>query len=319
MYDVAALGELLIDFAPYGKSQKGNFLFECNPGGAPANVLAALSKLGRKTAFIGKVGNDNFGQFLKNVLNETDIDTNGLVFSEDIKTTLAFVHLDEQGDRTFSFYRNPGADMMLNVNEIDEDIIMNSRIFHFGSVSMTDEPVRSATLKAVNTAKDNDKIISFDPNLRPALWKDLVEAKEVISVGMKYANIIKISEEELEFITDSKDLVKGTEILMSDYSIDIICVTLGSEGCFYRKGNDTGKISGYKVNTIDTTGAGDGFLGGLLYSILEINKNLNEISIKELEEAVRFANALGALATTKTGAIPAMPELREINRLMNNI
>lgn len=317
MCDVVALGELLIDFTPSGKSDKGNALFECNPGGAPANVLSALARLGKKTRFIGKVGNDNFGIFLKNTLDENKINTESLSFSQDVKTTLAFVHLDEKGDRSFSFYRKPGADIMLNEEEVKSSFIEDCKIFHYGSLSMTDEPTKSATLKAIEIAKSLGKIISFDPNLRPALWKDLDIAKKTIIDCMKYADILKISEEELEFITGTKDLSEGSEILKAKYGIKLIFVTLGSEGCYYRMGELSGRVTGYKVKAIDTTGAGDGFLGGILYKILTINKKIDELKVEEIEEAVDFANALGACVTTKKGAISSMPNLVDIDNLRN--
>jgi fructokinase len=316
MYDVVALGEILIDFTPIGKSEKGNFIFESNPGGAPANVLASLAKLGKKTSFIGKVGRDNFGMFLESVLNENEINTDGMLYSDNIKTTLAFVNLDDKGDRSFSFYRNPGADMMLNKEEIKEKLINQCRIFHFGSVSMTDEPSKGATLRAIEVSRALGKIISFDPNLRPALWKDINIAKSTIVDALKYADILKISEEELEFITGSKDLVEGSELLINQYGKMLIFITLGSEGCFYRKGNSCGRVPGYKVNAIDTTGAGDGFLGGMLYKILESNKPLDELSVEEIVDAIHFANGVGAYVTTKKGAISIMPEKHEVEKLI---
>lgn len=317
MYDVVALGELLIDFSPVGNSDKGNVIFECNPGGAPANVLAALAKLGKKTSFIGKVGDDQFGLFLKSVLDENKINTDGLVFSKDINTTLAFVHLDDKGDRSFSFYRKPGADMTLNSEEVDLNLIEQCRIFHFGSISMTDEPSKGATIKAVEFAKASGKVISFDPNLRPNLWDSLDIAKKTIEEGLKYADILKLSEEELEFLTGTQDLLEGTEFIKDKYGVELIFITLGSEGCFYRIDDFIGRVEGYKVNAIDTTGAGDGFFGGVLYSILELNKDLKEINVEEIEKSIKFANALGGLVTTKIGAIPAMPELNEIEQLIN--
>jgi fructokinase len=312
MFDVIALGEVLIDFTPVGKSETGEIRFEQNPGGAPANVLCALAKLGKRTAFIGKVGNDQFGHYLNSVLQKNKINTDGVVFTEDINTTLAFVHLNDQGDRSFSFYRNPGADMLLHESELDLAMIENSRIFHFGSISMTHEPSASATLKAVSFAKENGLLISYDPNLRVNLWSDLKHAKNMIEMGLKYADILKISEEELEFITGTKDLTKGSEYIFSHFSTKLIFVTLGSKGCFYRLGHETGKCSGYEIESIDTTGAGDAFLAGVLYQIIEKNKVITDLSLIDVEQMVSFANAVGALATTKKGAIPAMPTLEEI-------
>jgi fructokinase len=312
MFDCIALGEVLIDFTPAGKSETGEVRFEQNPGGAPANVLCALAKLGKRTAFIGKVGNDQFGHYLNSVLQKNKVNTDGVVFTEDINTTLAFVHLNDQGDRSFSFYRNPGADMLLHESELDLAMIGNSRIFHFGSISMTHEPSASATLKAVSFAKENGLLISYDPNLRVNLWSDLNHAKNMIEMGLKYADILKISEEELEFITGTKDLTKGSEYIFSHFSTKLIFVTLGSKGCFYRLGHETGKCSGYEIESIDTTGAGDAFLAGVLYQIIEKNKIITDLSLKDVEQMVSFANAVGALATTKKGAIPAMPTLEEI-------
>ena len=316
MFDVVALGELLIDFTPAGFSEKGNVLFERNPGGAPANVLAALAKLGKKVSFIGKVGNDQFGNFLREVLEANHIDTTGLVFSEEVNTTLAFVHLDETGDRSFSFYRKPGADMMLTKEEINSTQVQQTRIFHFGSLSMTHEPVKSATMKALKHGREKGILISYDPNLRPALWQNLDQAKEVILQGMEYADILKISEEELLFLTATEDLEKGTEMLRAQYDVQLVLVTLGAEGCFYRFRENTGLIKGYKVKAVDTTGAGDGFFGGALYQVLQKNKKIQEFTVQDVEDSIRFANAVGALATTKKGAIDAMPSLEQVQELM---
>lgn len=319
MFDVVALGELLIDFTPIGKSEKGNDIYESNPGGAPANVLAALAKLNRKTAFIGKVGKDSFGILLKEVLDKNNISSEGLRFSEDINTTITFVSLDKKGDRSFVFYRKPGADMMLKEDEIDYELIKNSKVFHFGSVSMTSEPCRTATLKAAAYARENGLLVSYDPNLRILLWKNEEEARNQILEGMKYADVLKISEEELEFITGIKDFAKGTAYLKNTYDIKLIFVTLGSEGCFYRAGNITGKLDGYKVNAIDTTGAGDAFLGGALYKIIEMDKKITELDDSDMKQIVSFANGVGALVTTKKGAISVMPDKTEIEKQMEQI
>lgn len=316
MMDVVALGELLIDFTPVGKSENGNVLFERNPGGAPANVLAALAKLGKRTAFIGKVGDDQFGRFLSGVLEGIGIDTAGMVYSREINTTLAFVHLNEEGDRSFSFYRKPGADMMLEERELNMPLVEQATVFHFGSISMTHEPAKSATLKAVKHAKENGVLVSFDPNLRPALWNDLEEARKTIREGMRYADIVKISEEELEFITGITDLEQGSKILYDQFETQLIFITLGSKGCYYRAGNQTGQKSGYTVKTTDTTGAGDAFLGGALFQIIESRQAIAHLSMDDIGIIVSFANAVGALATTKKGAIPAMPVMEEVEALM---
>jgi fructokinase len=316
MYDVTAIGEVLIDFTPGGSTENDILLFERNPGGAPANVVAALAKLGKKTSFIGKVGNDEFGIFLRDELKNSQIETKGLVFSDEINTTLAFVHLNHQGDRSFTFYRNPGADMTLREEEVDLDIIKESRIFHFGSLSMTHEPAASATLKAVAYAKDKGLIISYDPNLRKALWDNLDRARFTILEGFKYADIVKISDEELEFLTGTKELESGSLELQNRFQTPLIFVTLGAEGSFYRFGNQVGLLSGYPVKTVDTTGAGDAFLAGILYRVLEGNKSLTQLTVMDIEQMVGFANAVGALATTKKGAIPAMPSVGEVYTLM---
>jgi fructokinase len=318
MYDITALGELLIDFTPAGFSESGRILFKQNPGGAPANVLASLSKLQKKTAFIGKVGNDQFGLFLKNVLDQIDVDTSGLVFSGNANTTLAFVHLDEKGDRTFSFYRNPGADTTLTVEDVDFDLIKNTRIFHFGSLSLTHHPAAETTLAAVAFAKENGAIISFDPNLRESLWDNLERAKKMMYKGLESSDVVKISEEELIFLTGVSDLEEGTRILSNTCHVPLMFITLGGNGCFFRMGENTGYVPGFEVDVKDTTGAGDGFLGGVLYKILEKKCLIDSLTYEDLMEIAAFANAVGALATTKKGAIWSMPALDEIQTLFSS-
>jgi len=316
MLDLAAIGELLIDFTPSGKSDQGNPLFECNPGGAPANVLAAITRLGGTGAFIGKVGSDTFGSFLSDTLKNNGIDDKGLMFDTKVNTTLAFVHLSETGDRSFSFYRDPGADMMLSFEDVDKDIIKNAKAFHFGSVSMTHEPSRTATLESASCARAMGKTISYDPNLRPALWNSLEEAKEVILKGMEFADILKISEEELTFLTGETDLEKGADRLADLYNGRILLVTLGPDGCFFGMDGRYDRLPTYDVKTIDTTGAGDAFLGGFLFKIRPYFGRLQELTFEELHDAVDFANAVGSLATTRKGAIPAMPRLEEVMALI---
>jgi fructokinase len=318
MFDVTALGELLIDFTPLGLSENGNTIYERNPGGAPANVLAALTRLGARTSFIGKVGYDQFGSFLREYLVENHIDVTGLKTCDTVNTTLAFVHLNRAGDRSFSFYRNPGADMMLDKNDIPVNVIAGSRIFHFGSISLTDEPARSATIRALNIARDHDLIISYDPNLRPPLWRSLAEAERGIRIGLEYADVLKISEEELEFITKESNLERGTKIL-DNMGIGLILVTLGPKGTFYRHHADTGKLNTYAVDVVDTTGAGDVFLGGILYKLKDRSrKNMQLLKKDEIENMVDFANAMGALTTLKMGAIPAVPDMEDIINCMKN-
>jgi fructokinase len=319
MFDIIALGELLIDFTPYGISDGGNPVFERNPGGAPANLLSAASKLGARTAFIGKVGDDLFGRFLAKTLKDNNIDTRGLRSSQTVNTTLAFVHLDSHGDRSFSFYRNPGADMMLEEKDLDHEMIKASKVFHFGTLSMTDEPARSATIKALEIARQNGALISFDPNLRPPLWKSLEEAKKQMIKGLEFADILKLSGEELEFLTGEKDVEKGVEYL-GKYGIKLIIVTLGPLGVFYRIGDMTGRLPTYDVKVVDTTGAGDAFLGGALYKLKDIDPSqLGSLTRKEIEGVLDFANAVGACTTTKKGGIPAVPELQDVLRCMKDV
>ncbi len=312
MFDVVALGELLIDFTPSGTSKSGNDLFEKNPGGAPANVLAALARLEKSVAFLGMVGNDEFGSFLKNTLEANKINIAGLKFSQNVNTTLAFVHLNKSGDRKFSFYRDPGADRMLSKDDVCYDLIKDSKIFHFGSVSMTDEPSRSATLSAADYAKKAGLMISYDPNLRRPLWRSADEARNQIIEGLKYADILKISEEELEFITGLADLYKGSEQLCG-LGIGLVLVTLGPRGCFYCYKGQQGRIFTFDTQVIDTTGSGDAFLAGVLYGLIERKiKKIEELNLSELEGILDFANAMGALAATKKGGIPAMPSFGSI-------
>ena len=316
MADVTALGELLIDFTPHGVSESGNVLFERNPGGAPANVLAMVSKLGGSTAFIGKVGEDDFGRFLSDNLRENGIDVSNIKYHREVHTTLAFVNLTPEGDRSFSFYRNPGADMTLEPAEIDEELIKNSSIFHFGSISMTDEPSRGATLRAIEVAKNAGVTVSYDPNLRPSLWRSLDEAKENILRGLRYADILKVSDEELGFITGESDLAKGSAILARQ-GVSAIFVTLGAKGSFYRIGEKTGLRSTYDTKVIDTTGAGDAFLGGVLYRVRDMSlPELQGLGDAEIAAIVDFANAAGALAATQKGAIPALPTFEAIDLCM---
>lgn len=316
MYDLVALGELLIDFTPIGSSETGNPRFEANPGGAPANVLAALVKLGKKGAFIGMVGKDQFGDFLRETLISNGIDATGLKVSSTVNTTLAFVHLDSSGDRSFSFYRNPGADMMLDSATVDFELIKKTKIFHCGSLSLTDEPARSATLAAIRFARENGKIISYDPNYRPPLWNSAGEARKQIQSLLTFTDILKVSEIELDLITGTGDLAKGSAML-SDCGISLILVTLGPQGCFYRYPGGTGKLEAYQVKTVDTTGAGDAFLGGVLYWLSELTlEEIRRLDRGKLEEIVNFGNAMGGLATTKNGAIPAMPEMEQVLELI---
>ena len=312
MFDVAAVGELLIDFTPAGFSADGDLLFARKPGGAPANVLAANSRLGGETAFVGKVGDDGFGRFLQKTLEDNRIDTAGLVTDPEIPTTLAFVQLDERGDRSFSFYRRPGADLMLRASEIPKGIVTGCRIFHFGSVSLTGEPSRSATLYAAETAKRAGCIVSYDPNYRSPLWGGEEAAKEQMLAGLALADLVKVSEEEMTLLTGETGLAEGSRAL-ARRGASLVLISRGPKGAFYRLGGLTGMLPTYDVETVDTNGAGDAFLGAvhsrLRGKTLEQVRNLTE---EELRDIVSFANAAGALTTTKGGAIPAMPRAGEI-------
>ncbi|RAU97360.1 carbohydrate kinase [Paenibacillus sp. YN15] len=316
MLDAAAVGEVLIDFTPAGTNEYGYQSFSANPGGAPANVMAALAKWGRKAGFIGKVGKDTFGEFLQQVLEQAGVDTRGLVLSEPCRTTLAFVHLQADGDRSFSFYRSPGADMMLTPEEVREEIVAEAGLLHFGSVSLTDEPSAAATLHAIRLARGLGKLVSFDPNLRPALWKSLDEAKARIREGLELAHIVKLSEEELEFLTGEKNLETGTELLCREFRTPLILVTLGAEGSFFRLGGECRRVPGRPVQAVDTTGAGDCYLAGFLHKFLEAGGALEQLDAAAVQSMAAFANAAGALITLSKGAIPAIPQLTDIEAFL---
>ena len=313
-YDVVALGELLIDFTENGLSGQGNPLLEANPGGAPSNVLAMLNRLGKKTAFIGKVGNDQFGKMLKEVVEESGTDVSGLAMDEQVHTTLAFVHTFPDGDREFSFYRNPGADMMLTKEEVDPELIKKARIFHFGTLSSTHAGVREATRYAIDVAKENGLLVSFDPNLREPLWDSLDQAKEEILYGMSKCDILKISDNEMEFMTGTTDYNKGVEMLREQFDIPLICVTLGREGsrAFY-KDMIVEAAPFVREDTIETTGAGDTFEACTLNYILE--HGLEDLTEENLKEMLTFANAGASIITTRKGALKVMPEKEEIEKV----
>ena len=313
-YDVTALGELLIDLTQNGMSEQGNPILEANPGGAPCNVLACLSKHGHKTAFIGKVGKDGFGEQLTKGLVETGISTEGLQYDTQVHTTLAVVHTYADGDRDFSFYRNPGADMMLKAEEVDEQIIKNSKIFHFGSLSMTDQPVRSAHLHALKIAEEAGCLRSYDPNLRPPLWPNLEVAKENILELMAHCDILKISDNEIHWLSGKEDYDEGIAWLRSQFDIPLIFLTLGKDGSRAYCGDVRTQQAGFKLNTIETTGAGDTFFGSVLHQILE--KGFRPYTKEELDEMLRFANAAAALVTTRRGALRVMPSKDEIAEIL---
>ena len=316
-YDVTALGELLIDFTDNGKSAQGNTLFEANPGGAPCNVLAMLNRLGHSTAFIGKVGRDIFGLKLKAVLEEAGIDTAGLIVDADARTTLAFVQTLPDGDRDFSFYRNPGADMLLTADEVDGGLIRSSRLFHFGTLSMTHEGVRKATKKAVRLAKESGAVISFDPNLRPPLWKSLDEAKEQAAWGFSQCDVLKISDNEIQWFTGEEDFDQGIERLRKEYDIPLILLSMGRDGSrAYYKDLRVEKAPFLQKGTIETTGAGDTFGGCCLHFVLKYG--LNGLDEERLTEMLTFANAAASIITTRKGALRVMPEADEVERFLSS-
>ena len=313
-YDVIALGELLIDFTMNGQSEQGNNMFEACPGGAPCNVLALLNKMGKKTAFIGKVGKDQFGALLRDTITEAGIDASNLMVDENVNTTLAFVHTFPDGDREFSFYRNPGADMMLTADEVNPEVVKDTKVFHFGTLSMTHEGVREATKKAVETAKANGCLVSFDPNLRPPLWRSLDLAKEQMEYGFGKCDILKISDNEIQFVSGKEDYDEGIAYLQETYNIPLILLTMGKDGSRAYYKSMRVERPGFSVKAIETTGAGDTFCGSSLNYLVDHDfENLTE---EQLGEMLTFANAAAALVTTKKGAIKAMPVKEEVLELI---
>ena len=317
MFDVVAVGEMLIDFTPV-KSQGDNYLFSPNPGGAPANLLCSLAKFGKRAAFLGKVGDDQFGHLLRKTLEDNHVSTEGMVMSKQYQTTLTFVHLNEHGDRSFRFYRNQGADTMLEPEEVCYELIDRTKIFHFGSLTLTCNPARKATLSALEYAKKAGKIISYDPNLRLSLWDNKQLAKEMIQKGLDYANILKLSEEEAMFLTNCQDYMKAAQTLMERYhNLRIILVTLGANGSLALNRHNCVSLTAYPVKAVDTTAAGDSFFGGFLYQLLELGKPLDALQEEDLISCLSFGNATGSLTTTKKGSIYALPDLQEVKKLMN--
>ena len=316
MYDITALGELLIDFTPCEISEAGMKIFEQNPGGAPANVLVAAGNFGAKTAFIGKVGKDMHGEFLKETLKKHNIETKGLIMDEKVFTTLAFVSLNEKGERTFSFARKPGADTCLTKEEVNLELIKKSKIFHFGSLSLTNNPSKEALLYALEKAKEMKKIISYDPNYRPLLWENRdIAVKEMRDV-VKYADIIKISDEETELLTGYKEPEKAA-LKLIEQGISLVFITLGSEGSFLKTKDFQIRVKSKKCNVIDTTGAGDAFWGAILYKLSTRKNDVLQLTEKEGAEYLEFANIAAGICVEKRGAIPAMPSLEDV--LLKNI
>ena len=316
-YDVVALGELLIDFTENGLSDQGNPVFEANPGGAPCNVLAMLRKLDRQCAFVGKVGNDMFGHQLKAVAEEAGIDMSALRMDDAVHTTLAFVKTDAYGDRDFSFYRNPGADMMLTEDELPLDMLRDTRIFHFGTLSMTHEAVRQATKAAVQAAKSAGAIVSFDPNLRPPLWDSLNDARAQMLWGLSQADVVKIADNEIEFLTDTSDYERGATLLRERFpNLRLLNVTAGANGSYAFCGDKKVFVPSFLLGgTVETTGAGDTFCASVLNFILD--HGMEGLSKDDLRTMLRYANAAAYLVTTRKGAIRSMPQPCQVEAILN--
>lgn len=316
-FDVVALGELLIDFTENGKSAQGNMTYEANPGGAPCNVLAMLNKAGRKTAFIGKVGQDLFGNKLKATLDEVGIDTSNLIIDEDARTTLAFVETFPDGDRDFSFYRNPGADMMLRKEDLHEDLIRDAKIFHYGTLSMTHDGVREATKKAIDIAKESGAILSFDSEPASPLWKTLDDAKEQVAYGLSKCDVLKISDNEIQWFTGEEDFDAGIAKLREQYNIPLIMLSLGRDGSrAYYKDLRVEVKPFLQDSTIETTGAGDTFGGCCLHYVLKYG--LDNLDEEKLTEMLTFANAAASIVTTRKGALRVMPEVEEVEAFIKS-
>ena len=307
MLDVVALGELLIDFAAKSKDPDGYPTMAANPGGAPGNFLAALNVYGKKTAFLGKVGDDTFGQLLLRTLQRAGIDTRGVLADPDYFTTLAFVTFNDAGDRSFSFARKPGADTQLCWEEVDQSLIDEARVFHFGTLSLTGEPVRTATQKAVTYAKQTGKLISCDPNLRVPLWRSEEEAREQMLWSLQQADLVKISDNEVSFLWACSP-EEGAEKLLREFDVKLAMVTLGAEGCLLRTKNACFRAPAPKVHPVDTTGAGDIFGGSAMARFLDLKKAPDALTQKDLSCIGAYALMAASLSTERSGGIPSIPE-----------
>lgn len=314
MADILAIGELLIDFTAITE-KNGDIYYKQNAGGAPANVVCMAAKLGASTGFIGKIGKDMFGNYLKGILEERKVDTRGLILDKDFSTTLAFVKNGSHGERDFVFYRKNSADLNMKFSEVNLKLIDECKIFHFGALSLTAEPSKSATINAVEYAKAKGKIISYDPNWRPILWQSKEQAVQAMKNVLRYVDIIKVSEEELQIITDCGNLLPAIAKLLN-MGIKIVCITQGAKGCIIATKSSVELYPAYKVDSVDTLGSGDSFLGGFLYKLLEKSKDITELTSDELYEMSDFANACGAITSMEHGAIPAMPDLKEVEEFM---
>ena len=324
MPDAICLGEALIDFIALeaGASLMDVSGFKKAPGGAPANVAAGLSKLGNPSAFVGKVGDDPFGRFLARTFAENGVDTSRMLFDPTVRTGLAFVSLTADGVPEFMFYRNPSADMLLAPEELDAEFIKSARAFHYGSITLISEPSKSATEAAIGHAAESGLLISYDPNLRRPLWPSEAQAREQMLAAMAHPDVVKLSDEELEFLTGTSDLPKGAGRLTGAYpNIKLVAVTLGDRGCYFRTENAEGSVPAFSVHAVDTTGAGDGFVAGMLSCLLSSVSKSEEIGLlgrEELSRMFRFANAVAAVTTTKRGAITALPTRAEVEDLLRS-
>lgn len=317
MYDIVALGELLIDFTESGCSGSGMRLFEQNPGGAPCNMLCAAAKLGSKTAFIGKVGNDMHGRFLQETILKAGIDTSGLIMDDNVFTTLAFVALADNGEREFSFARRPGADTCLRTEELRRDLLKNCKVFHFGSLSLTDEPAKGATYEAIKITKGNGAIISYDPNYRAALWESITKAAVSMREPLRLVDIMKLSNEETELLTGKNDPEEAISIL-HEMGVKCVVVTLGEYGAMIGL-KHKGSIHVPDVdieNIVDKTGAGDAFWGGFINRLINSNKQISDLTLNDVYEFGLYANAVAALCISKRGGMPAMPTKQSVTELM---
>ena len=315
MIDVVALGELLIDFASRGTDANGYPLMQALPGGAPANFLAALTKYGRKAAFLGKVGDDTFGHLLVGTVKDADIEIRGIVVDPAVFTTLAFVTFDASGDRSFSFARKPGADTRLTWEEVDRTLIEEAKVFHFGTLSLTDEPVRTTTRKCVAYAREQGKLITCDPNLRKPLWRSEAEAKEQILWSLQQADVVKISDDEVDFLWSCTP-EEGADRLLREFGVSLAMVTLGPEGCLLKTAGASCRVAGPKVSAVDTTGAGDIFGGSAVYRLLELNKPIAELTEEDLRHIGSFASTAASLSTEQSGGIPSIPEKNAVLKAM---
>lgn len=316
MFDITTVGEILIDLTQTGISDKGIPIYNANPGGAPANVAVAASKLGAKTAFIGKVGNDSFGRFLCDTLQKYNVSTDGVITDKSANTTLAVVSVNENGERSFAFYRKNSADTLLSENEIIDLQLRNTHILHFGSVSLTAEPSRTATISAVKRAKSFGAVISYDPNYRESLWSSLDEAVEQMKKPLDLVDILKVSDEELPLISGKTDVEDGAKYLCDKYNIKLVLVTLGAKGAYYRFKDCAGIVDGVSVTVADTNGAGDTFFGAFLSRMVYMEKyNPSDLTEDEIKDMLAFSNNAAAITTSRSGAIPAMPTIGEIDRL----